>query len=376
MRKLAILLGTLAIAASAFAGGKEPVAPEVTTVVKETIVYKSSPTTGNIGFYYRVAGPAGVFKKDGKKYYRENGYSGDYGRILVTGGVNLTERLAFGFEARADRELGLDDKDPTVAAGNRFRAWFTYKHDFLDGKSRLWYGNTGDYTGWFGGHALEYRYEIPLAGYFFDNDFIKTTAFTVAPTIGYAWDNSGTAPGDRLWIDTSGSSPVITKGKYESTGSAAYYAGLGLFTSHALPLNFSFDFNVYAYYGKYNHKGVFDEKDSAFLVYTEIYLNNKTKLLDLSDSAALYFTFTGGYDPYYYASEKIFQSSLSKKAVSSAYSIYALPQLRLEYKPVENVTTYIQGGAEYRNWAGAEASNKAQGWTWAPTAQVGFTVSF
>ncbi|MDR1831548.1 MAG: hypothetical protein LBQ97_02295 [Fusobacteriaceae bacterium] len=358
MKKLAILLGTLVVAASAFAGGKEPAAPEVKTIVQETVVYRSAPTTGSITFRYQVMGPAAGYDDKGVgKYYRENGYSGDFGRLRIDGSVGLTDKLGFGFQVRTDGELGLDDKDPTIRDASRFRAWFTYKHDFLNATSRLWYGDTGAYynggvgggTEIPGGDALEYRFMVPLAEYFFDNDFVKTAKFNVGPQVGYVWDHSGGS-------------------------TATYYAGLALETTHTFPLGFSLDVNVYGHYVKTNIDSYYDlDKSNDFQAYIEVYLRNKVKLVDLSDSATLSFVFEGGFDPYAFSSKKIYTDKWGVDG-TTAYSLYALPTLRVDWAATDSVSVFVEAGAEWRN--GFAPSKTARGWTAAPYAQTGFTVKF
>jgi hypothetical protein len=366
MKKLAILLGTLAIAASAFAGGKEVVpAPGTTTVIKEVerVVYRDRTDIGSVTFRYQVLGPAAAYKKDGKKYYRENHYAGDYGRLRIDGSLALTERVKFGFQIRTDHELGISDKDKDIKNLSRYRVWFDYKHDFLDATSRLWYqrsGANGEYTGDIPGfHNLDYKFLIPLAQYFFDNDFIKTTKFDIGPEIGYSWDYSD---------DYSGLSVNGAR--------ATYYGGLALYTSHKLPLNFSFDINLYARSASANYKA-FENKKNDLLVYAEVYLNNKTKLVDLGDNTTLSFVFEGGYDGYQYSQRKYYKNlNLPQTGpnAKTAYTLYALPTLRVDYAAASNLSIFVEAGAEYAN---TEISGKsAQGWTLSPFAQTGFQVKF
>jgi hypothetical protein len=365
MKKLAILLGTLAIAASAFAGGKEVVpAPGTTTVIKEVerVVYRDRTDIGSVTFRYQVLGPAGENKRHGAKYYRENHYAGDFGRLRIDGSLALTERVKFGFQIRTDHELGISDKDADIKNASRYRAWFDYKHDFLNATSRLWYqrsGANGEYTGEIPGfHNLDYKFLIPVAEYFFDNDFVKTTTFSVGPEIGYSWDYSN---------DKSGTSTYGSK--------ASYYGGLALYTTHKFPLNFTLDVNVFALSARTNTK-YFDDKKNDFLVYAEVYLKNKTKLADLGDSATLSFVFEGGYDGYQYSQKKIWKDNLpvGGAATKQKYTLYALPTLRVDYAAASNLSIFVEAGAEYAN--GEISGHSAQGWTWSPYAQTGFQVKF
>jgi hypothetical protein len=263
----------------------------------------------------------------------------------------------------ADHELGISDKDPAGKNASRYRVWFDYKHDVLNATSRLWYqrsGDNGEYTGEIPGfHNLDYKFLIPLAEYFFDNDFIKTTKFDIGPQIGYSWDYSG-------FVDSN-----------KNTGRASYYGGLALYTSHKLPLNFSFDINLYAVSARTNVNGYFDGKKNDFLTYAEVYLFNKTKLFDLGDKATLSFVFEGGYDGYQYSQRKIWRNNFINKVgekTTQKYTLYALPTLRVDYAAASNLSIFVEAGAEYAN--GELSSHSAQGWTLSPYAQTGFTVKF
>jgi hypothetical protein len=373
MKKLAILLGTLAIAASAFAGAKESIpAPATTTVIKEVerVVYRDRTDIGSVTFRYQVLGPAGENKRHGTKYYRENHYAGDFGRLRIDGSLALTERVKFGFQIRTDHELGISDKDSGIRDTDRYRAWFDYKHDFLNATSRLWYQRNGhagsnvDYTVEIPGvHNLDYKFLIPVAEYFFDNDFIKTTTFDIGPEIGYSWDYSN----DKNGANTYGSR-------------ATYYGGLALYTTHKLPLNFTFDFNLFALYANTNHyyfETPTRDYKNDFLAYAEVYLFNKTKLFDLGDKATLSFVFEGGYDGYQFSQRKIWRNNFINKRgenTTQKYTLYALPTLRVDYAAASNLSIFVEAGAEYAN--GELSSHSAQGWTLSPYAQTGFTVKF
>jgi hypothetical protein len=359
MKKLAILLGTLAIAASAFAGGKEVVPdPASPTVIKEVekVVYRDRTDIGSVTFRYQVLGAAGGYKRDGGKLYRDNHYAGDIGRLRIDGSIALTEKVKFGFQIRTDHEIGMSDKDPGGRNASRYRAWFDYKHDFLNATSRLWYqrsGANGEYTGEVPGlHNLDYKFLIPIAEYFFDNDFVKTTTFDIGPEFGYSWDSS----------DIGG-------------GRASYYGGLALYTTHKFPLNFSLDVNVYAFSARTNTYAYAGKKND-FLVYGEVYLKNKTKLADLGENTTLSFVFEGGYDGYQYSQRKTWNNSIigTGKATTQKYTLYALPTLRIDYAAASNLSIFVEAGAEYAN--GEISGHSAQGWTWSPFAQTGFTVKF
>jgi hypothetical protein len=421
MRKLAILLGTLAIAASAFAGGKEPVAPEVTTVVRETVVYQKNG--GYVAMFYRWWGPSNTYKSSGDVGFvewtdldddgvfsgtsevlyagkirvksKERQANGNRGRLHIEGSVNFGESSSVFFRARTNRPISPIGKE-TVSMNigsysysqdlysrsgdsDDIRIGFNFKHDLLSATSRIRYQNNGEYSGFGeGNHNLEYQFRIPMAQYLFDNDFIKTASFTVYPYVGYTWANS--------FGDTS-----TTKG-----AGRGFYGGIGIDSVHQLPLNFSFEFNLRAAYFNANYDK-YDDSKSTLGVYAEIYLHNKTKLAEFGNSS-LFFTFDGGYDPYRWASKKLYgHSSLAHLAVlrewdatkskfkdpvlyttsensKSSYSLFAFPALQLETRPFDNTLIYVQAGAEIRNIY--ETSTEAQGWVWQPRAEVGFRIDF
>jgi len=356
---------------------------------------------------YRVMGPAAAYKKDldgdgvKEKFYRENGNAGDYGRLQVEGNVPITERDSLYFRIRSQQEIGLSDKDPGITDSAQYRVRFSHKHDFLNGAtSRLHYQYKQDYFGWApGAHNLEYQLRIPVpVG--FDNDFIKTTTFIIAPKVGYSWDFSND------YTDT-----LATKVTEKHDSAATYYGGLDIYTSNALPLNFWIEANVYAGYYSTNHKYYGFDKDqynkfwgaantpigdskTDFRVGVELYLKNKTKLADLGDTATLSFYFEGGFDPYSFSSEKSYVDFWGT-GNSLAYSLYALPALQLDWQPTDNVSAWLLAGAELRNHGSfkynsgtdakgdkvydtfsADAKSTAQGWTWAPVVEAGFKVTF
>jgi hypothetical protein len=345
MKKLAILLGTLAIAASAFAGGKEVVPdPASPTVIKEVekVVYRDRGANGGyVEFLYRWFGTAAEDKYDERRQV-------SFGRLQIQGNVNLTDRDSMYFRVRSHHQVGDSDKKG-YSDNTQIRLRASHKHDLLNASSRLHYQNPNEPNGFaVGEHNLEYQFRIPLAEYFFDNDFVKTTAFTLAPKFGFSWDHSG--------------------GANRST----YYAGVDLETMHKLPLNFSLEINLRA--AQYQGNGYFyDGKKSDFAVAAEVYLYNTTKLLDLGDTSTLSFYFEGGYDTYQWSQRKLYPDSWGKLE-NAKYSLYALPALRLDIKPSETLGIFVVAGAEWRNNYSVEC--EASDWTIAPTAWAGFKVTF
>jgi hypothetical protein len=136
---------------------------------------------------------------DGLKIKTRQG-NGNRGRLRIIGNLKLTDRDKLYYRITNNHAIGSIGKESASISGigtvaesyprsgdsTEVRVRFSHKHDWLNGTSRLHYQNRGgDYTGFSGAeHNLEYQFQIPLAEYFFDNDFIKTTTFTVAPKLG------------------------------------------------------------------------------------------------------------------------------------------------------------------------------------------------
>jgi hypothetical protein len=373
MRKLAILLGTLAIAASAFAGGKEPVAPEVTTVVKETVVYKSAKRGGFVDLSYWYTGPGSRFKEkslglSGYEYESMNDYYAPSGalRFEALGSLPLTEKDTLTFRVRIDTPFeesltnGLVTPKEYTKRGDKtgqLRLQYLHKHDFLNATSRLQYRNTGaDGYGWgIPANALEYRFGIPLEFLYIDSDFIKTKSFVIAPKVGYAWADSNDG------------------------GAKASWFGVDLESSYQLPLGFVLTLNLRASNYSSNRKLWTDKSkakdyDGNFAINGYAILSNSITLVEW-DNAKLSFAFDGGIDDYKISSRKQFASKYTSKAVDKSYYAFFNPYFRLDYTPVEDVTLYLQAGVEYGN-GDFGAIHEAKNWSVSPEAKVGIKYSF
>ena len=372
MKKLALLLGSLAIAATSFAGGKEIIPPDENVIIKEVFVerpvYRNIMNGGYLEMYYRWWGESTEHSKDGHKDKLGNG---NRGRLHIQGLVNLTERQSIYFRVRDNQAIsdnGIKDGFGGYrrsSENTQVRLRYSFKHDFanLNATSRLHYQNDGEYTGAaVGRNNLEYQFRMQFAEYGFDNDFIKTTNLTLAPKVGYSWDNSS-----RMTAAYDG-------GGHASTP----YFGIDLYTYHKLPLNFGLEVNLYANSVHSNYK-FYAEKKSNFQATAEVYLYNTTPIIK-GDRATLSFYFEGGFDPYKYSQRKIFDHNfggrnlVSKADEKTSYSLYALPALRVDYQATENVNLFLVAGAEMRNIH--ETGCEAQGFEWQPTAWAGFKVNF
>jgi hypothetical protein len=384
MKKLAILLGTLAIAASAFAGGKEVVpAPATTTVVKEVerVVYRDRGSNGgSIDVRYVYFGKPGAFKKDHLNWYRSNGYAGNKGRIQIEGSnIALTERDSLYFRVRSHHPIGAYGKnlvtgvDTYSSASSAFRVRLSHKHDLLNATSRLHYEKGGEYSDLtfvpLDGHNLEYQFRIPLSELIGTPDWLSAT---VAPKLGISWDGAG-------------------NGEHAQT----YYGGFDLYSAVALPANFKIEFNLYTGYYSASEE-VYGDLDSsssfkknAFAFAVELYLKNSTKLAEWGNTT-LSFEFEGGADNYKWNQYKNYVSTKDAKATNGSLSLYAYPALKLTHNVSDTFQIFVQAGAEIRNTPrigsiGAaigypDLTNKyeggVEGFTVAPTGFAGFKVSF
>lgn len=354
MKRLALLLGSLLVV-SAAASAKEvvpaPVVVEeapVQIVEKEVIVYRDKEEgfrpNGYVDLQYRWYGETeGQDGREVPTWHGDNNYS--RGQLMTK--INMTENQSL--EARTRFFNNVDEHLGNDATDNQVRLRYFYDHGNLgDSKvnltSRVHYNDAGEEQ------ELEYQARFNFAEYMFNNDFVKTTDFTVAPKYMYKWADSN---GD----------------DYENA------VGADLYTMHQLPLGFSFEFNIYAtqhFFGQDQEFGPkYELKDKNFTVDVEAYIYNTTNLYT-NGNYSLDFNFEGGYDQYNWSKEEQFGS---RNDLDEKYSLYALPYIQLNYQATEFVTLYAAAGAEYRNWE-IENEKSASTWRWQPTVWAGFNVAF
>jgi hypothetical protein len=362
MKKFAILFGVLSFMSVALAGGKEIDHKPETVVVREVVVEKvadSEIPSGYVDMYYEWRGKSSPHKKGGYKDY----LTSNYGFIHLEGEVQFTEKQKIYFEVEDFSPWNSPKWDDTWETEERhtdLTLEYTYQHDFLGGvASKLIYksndvGNGGadEVTG----HVLEYQAQWNFAEKLFNNDFIKTTDFTIAPKIGYNWNHNQdwSAPGEYYNQDI--------------------YYGIDLYSTYELPWNFELELNLYFTNHGYNRK-IVENKKKNFTGAMELYLYNTTKLVEFGNTT-LSFYFEGGYDPYTYSQRKVFAHDItySAKDANSSYTLYALPALRLDYKATDNLGIYFVAGARIENIH--TTASEAQGFETQPVAQLGFKVEF
>jgi len=357
MKKLLILLGAISVVNMAFAGGKEDDIPRdiiVEEIIREVPVYRDNSNGGYIDFYYEWRGKSSAHKKRGghRDYLTSN-----YGFLHLEGEANLTEKQTIYFEVEdfsAWNSPKTNDYWETEDDHTDLTLEYTYQHDFLgEMASKLIYKNNDSSDGGeVEGNVLEYQAQWNFAERLFNNDFIKTTDFIIAPKIGYNWERN----------------------QFGSTHYHDSYFGVDLYSTYELPWNFELEFNLYLTQHNYNER-LAENKKKNFTASLELYLFNTTPIIE-GDKATLSFYFEGGYDPFTYSQRKIFAHDVidNDEDEKTAYTVYALPGLRVDYQATDNVNLYGIAGARMENihTTGCEV----QGWEWQPVAQVGFKVTF
>ena len=366
--KKSLLLVSVFLAVAAIAQAKEIVpAPVVTeeapvqVVEKEVIVYRDKPEVfrpnGYVNLHYKYYGDAEELN------YKNDGKNNNYGRVELKGKINMTENQALEYRIRDYNSWNstgnTEDKgmDGTEA---RFR--YFYNHGNLgDSKvnltSRIHYQDNGATDD---SQELQYQARFNFADYMFNNDFVKTTNFIVAPKYGYTWAANNDDYDNQLGVD--------------------------LYTMHEFPLGFSFEFNLYAtqhFYGKDKHTSATNTVDDNFGLDIEAYLYNTTNLYS-NGKFNVDFYFEGGLDPYSLNSRNVlareyrsdnFKTEADRTTYEdSKYRLYAWPQIITSYNVTDSFKTYISLGAEYTN--GYKYESDAQDWRWQPVAVVGFKTTF
>ena len=352
MRKLALLLGSLVVVASASA--KEvvpaPVVVEeapVQIVEKEVIVYRDKEEgfrpNGSIDLQYKYYGDT-EGQNEGSWHEGTNNYS----RTQLSGAVQMTENQKLEFRVRDYNSLNESEGKYGRESGTETRLRYYYNHGNLgDSKvnltSRVEYKDKTDET-----QYIEYQPRFDFAEYLFNNDFIKTTKAVVAPKYRYTW---GAGNGD----------------DYNNQ------VGADLEYTADLPFGFDIELNVYNTYTSYGAEQVFtseDEKttkkyDDNFTTDVELYLHFNANLYT-NGKYSLDLGTEWGYDPY---------NAYNEKTDERDYYLKADQWLTLNYAATEFVNVYLTGGAEYGNFTRTH-EGCATNWRWQPYVTAGFNVAF
>ena len=347
MKRLALLLGSLLVVTAA-ASAKEvvpaPVVVEeapVQVIEKEVIVYRDKEEgfrpNGFVDLQYRYYGNA----ENDKPIWSTRDNSS---RTQLTAKINMTENQAL--EARIRDYNSLDELSEQAQDTTQTRLRYWYNHGLV-GDSKVDLDSRVEYINEGASQYVEYQAQFNFADYLFNNDFIKTENFQVAPKYRYTWND-------------------------DNSSNYSNKVGVDLYSSYTLPAGFSAEFNLYltqAFYGQDQEDAVGKFHDDNFDVYAEFYLYNTTNLYT-NGNYGVDFVFEGGLDGYNWSQEKLLASTGHE-----TYSLYAFPALQLNYQATDFVKLYAQAGAEYRNYM-VTSAHSAQNWRWQPVATVGFTTTF
>ena len=372
MKKSMLLVGAfLTVAAMAQAKEVVPAPVEVEEapvqiVEKEVIVYRDKEEgfrpNGYVDLQYRYYGETEGNDRTAPASDAWN-TNNNYSRIQFQGNINMTEKQNLEWRIRGYNSLdeNHDEGDTGYRNDTETRLRYFYNHGLLgdsqvDLTSRVEYKNYADNDNQY----VEYQARFDFADYMFNNDYIKTDYFVLAPKVGYTWADSN---------DSDYSNQV----------------GFDLYTWHTLPWGFSTEFNLYFTENFYGQDQGFnngkDIEDKNFTIDMEFYIYNTTNLYT-NGNFSVDFGFEGGYDPYTWSQEKKFGTKNKVGNVQNKYgsddtkySLYALPYIQANYAVTENMTVYAAAGAEYRDWA-VDNGHSASNWRWQPTAWAGFKTTF
>ena len=374
MRKLALLLGSLVVVASASA--KEvvpaPVVVEeapVQIVEKEVIVYRDKEEgfrpSGNVGLEVRY-----FDRTEGQK----NGEWSDpdagdkYSRTQIGGSVQLTENQKFEFRTRNWHDV--DASHYASDSGAEVRLRYSYDH-----------GNLGDskvnFTSWVeykkarsDAQHFDYQARFDFAEYLFNNDFVKTSTAIVAPRYKYAWSSN-----DDNYVNTLGLYIDIINQYPWGFGSEIEIDGA--------------DYNFYNQ-DKVTYKLDGTKNDSwndDFTLSVKAIITQDTNLYS-ADKLSIDWHSEGGFDTYNWNEKDKVAYGLEKDYVidgkpvvghqkfeDTSYQAYFSSDVTATYQATEFVNVFALAGAEYRNWAVDNASS-ATNWRWQPYVAAGFNVAF
>lgn len=358
MKRLALVLGSLLVV-SAAASAKEVVpAPVVVQetpvqiVEKEVIVYREKAPewrpSGYLNVQERYYG-----KTENKKEDVEHGgwrNNNQYGRLQVTGKVQIAENQAIDFRSRTFQ--GWNSLDQKMTDQWRLRYFYDHGHlgdTNIDVESMVRYNKSAG-----GKQTAEYRINFDFADYLFNNDFVKTTTAVVGPRYIYAWDGHGQ--------------------KYTHT------AGLYLDFINEFPLGFSTEIEVDGiHFNKYGKEGMAAEAGPDYDRKKDFTLSVSATLMHdwnlyTADNYSIDWAFEGGYDSFDYSNRKAVETT-NKTYEHASYELYAQPSVTLTYNATKFVSLYGTIGAEYRNWA-VTANSEASHWRWQPFAILGVKTTF
>ena len=357
MRKLALLLGSLLVVASASA--KEvvpaPVVVEeapVQVIEKEVIVYRDKEVgfrpNGYVDLQYRYYG------KSEEQDYAHDKVESNYGRMQLMGKINMTEKQAFEYRIRRYNDWNdANSSNEKGKTGTQSRLRYFYDHGLL-GDSKVDFTSRVHYlNGYSDEQELEYEARFNFAEYMFNNDYVKTTDFTLAPMYRYGWDSNDSSYDNQL--------------------------GLNLYTNTKLPLGFNLELNFYATQHFYGQDQLFDngtdKDDKNFTVDMELYLTNEVAIYS-TENSKVELTFDGGYDPYNWSQKEKFGNKFTNNTDDNFKEyLYAKLGVKYTYNVTPDITTFAHVQGEYANQK-YQNENSARDWRWRPLVTVGVKTTF
>ncbi|EMX6285251.1 hypothetical protein AAHD08_003369 [Providencia rettgeri] len=256
---------------------------------------------------------------------------------------------------------------------NRFsgpKGTLNYNYGVIDGSKVKWNSslmveNEDDFDGTNQTYALM-QTAFDFSEYIPKNDYIQATQFAFSPMYIYGWNTQG----------PSG---------HVNTGI------LSLLTNWELPANFSITLNAYAFREWY-------DGDMAITNGTQLYsnanyymflawLNYSNTLYQFNDNTSLSFNFVGGLDPYISSNKKAswdpfiagnqmsewLSPTIMDGNYKSTYTLFALPQLSLnyQYNKALNLSMFVQAKYSNQVWGVTERD-----WEIQPQGGVGIRYAF
>ncbi len=360
MKKLALVLGSLLIAATASA--KEVVAaPEV--VVEPVVVEMVAPEV--VAIEAPAFKPSGFIGFEGKYYGsgEHNNVTQNYLRTRLEGAINMTEADSLQFRATSYEDLNSENSSRQSKNENtetRYR-WFHKFGNIGDSKvafaTRVELMQNDDYD------HIELQTRFNFAEYIPDFDGFETTDFTLAPKVRYT--------------------------EYGNSDDSAVGVGMDFMHYAILPWGFEWDLTVYymhtdnnqnGYYNssqyptvnKWGHESAKGLRDGNYTrssnnIDVEAYLYNTQKLWASEDNFYnVNFYAEGGLDALTYR---------DGSGDSNDNSMYVMPELQLVMNINAATSITVAGGAEYRNWNDTDMGS-IQDFTWQPYGRVKIKTTF
>ena len=365
MKKSLLLVGAF-LTVAAMAQAKEVVpAPIVVTeapvqiVEKEVIVYRDREPVGfrpngYVNLYLRYYGET-EGQKDKKVNPATDWHKGanNYSRTQLEGKINMTEVQSLYFRVRDYHDWDNQD-EVSGKKGTDTKLNYYYKHGNV-GDSRVDFTSELEYR--FRGDSNDkqhvwYKANFNFADYMFNNDYVKTTDFTVAPYYRYTW-----------WSNDS---------NYKNE--VGIYANI----EHSHPWGFAtqleFDTIGYNFYAnnEFNKNAAGDYTEDKELNVTINAIISQTTPLYSNEKVSLKWYTDGGFDSYTWSGEKQF-GTLEDQAVS--YEAKLVTGLKANYAATPFVNLYGELMGEYRNWA-VSNEKSATNWRWQPYVTLGVKTTF